>query len=487
MERASQKTTTTNKMAGILLLSLLNSTAMLHAQHKFQSNSTPPPSRPAPSASRPAQSESHAQPRESRPAPVESRPAPAESRPEPQVHNTYTPPRESQPTAAPSRPSPAPASNYGMHSGGSTPAETRPSAPTHSYTPPAGGSAPVHSAAPSGYSAHGGTTTTVSRGAGNMPVAETRHADGTRVVTVGRSHGYVEHPIAARPGFVARTYVAGGRPSVAVYRQFAFHGAVYYRFMPAVYYRPAFYMWALNPWVAPVYFGWGWSAPWYGYYGVYFAPAPYYTTPSLWLTDYLLAENLKAAYEAQLESGAATAPVQSLPLSPEIKRAIAAEVQSQIAAEQQAAQQSAAVPEAALDPAPAYGEPTPPALDPTQRVFVVSSSLQMPSGCALTPGDILLRTSDTIGPDGTVAVSVLASKPGSCPINGTGVLDVAVLQEMHNQFRQQIDTGLGLLSANQGTHGLPAGPYGEPRPATQGWASVDADAQSTLQIQQQNQ
>jgi len=57
--------------------------------------------------------------------------------------------------------------------------------------------------------------------------------------------------------------------------------------------RPRFYVWAYNPWARPVYWSWGWGrAPWF--YGGYFAPAPYYVSASLWLTDFIIAENLRA-------------------------------------------------------------------------------------------------------------------------------------------------------------------------------------------------
>jgi hypothetical protein len=89
-----------------------------------------------------------------------------------------------------------------------------------------------------------------------------------------------------------------------VYREHSYHGFVYHRFVPTLYYGPVFYQWVYNPWPAPIYFTWGWNAdPWYGYYGAYFTPAPIYTSPALWLTDYLLAENLKLAYENQQENG----------------------------------------------------------------------------------------------------------------------------------------------------------------------------------------
>jgi hypothetical protein len=327
----------------------------------------------------------------------------------------------------------------------------------------------------------------VSRGSQNARVVESRRADGTHVVSVGRSHGYVERPIASRPGYVARTYVAGGRPYVAVYRQYSYQGFAYYRFVPAVYYSPLFYQWAFNPWPAPIYFAWGWNgAPWYGYYGAYFTPAPIYATSALWLTDYLLAQDLQRAYQDQQQRGAQLSPAaadQTVALSPEVKQAIAQEVEQQLAAEQAAAGSAAG-----LDPLQSTSaEAAPPALDPTQRIFVVSTNLDVMSGgqvCALTPGDIIIRTADSIGADGTVSVSVLNSKPGDCSINAASAIDVAALQEMHNQFREQIGSGLALLASTEGKGGLPNGPDAGSRPLTQGWTNADGKAESELTKQE---
>jgi hypothetical protein len=456
MKRIYQNTTkTTNKVAGILLLSLLTTPALVHAQHnRFQINSpAPAPSRPAPAFERPEPRESRPEPRETRPEPRENRPARAESRPvadeprpTPRVHTPEPPP--SRPAASVSRRPTTSASNVDVRS-----------------------------------------RITVNSGTHNIRVVESRRADGSRLVTTGRSRGYVEHPIAGRPGYVARTYVANGRSYVRVYRAYSFQGFAYYRFVPAVYYRPAFYAWVLNPWPAPIYFAWRWNvAPWYGYYGFYFTPAPIYPTPALWLTDYLLAENLQRAYENQQQGGEPPPPPpegQAAALSPEVKQAIAEEVRQQLVAEQ-----AAAAGDATKDPSQTgSAEAVPPALDPTQRIFVVSTNLSLQSAggqvCALTPGDIILRTADSISADGKVGVSVLSSKPGDCAINASSVIDVAKLQEMHNQFREQVDSGLSILAANQGKGGLPKGPGAKPRSATKDWAKVDGKAESELLKQQQ--
>ena len=109
-------------------------------------------------------------------------------------------------------------------------------------------------------------------------------------------------------------------------------------YTPAYYYRPAFYGWAYNPWVAPVPYAWGFAAnPWYGYYGPYYAPYPVYPSASVWLTDYMISQTLAAAYQARLDAGAgaqaeAAPPVANdAPLTPAVKDLIAVEVQRQIA------------------------------------------------------------------------------------------------------------------------------------------------------------
>jgi hypothetical protein len=355
----------------------------------------------------------------------------------------------------------------------------------------------------------------VNRGPRGERTVVTVRADHTRVVSYGPRRGYMERPMVGRPGYISRTYVVGGRSYVRVYHTYYYRGFAYYRYVPPVYYAPAFYGWAYSPWVRPVYYRWGWfGTPWFGFYGGYFAPAPYYPTASLWLTDYLLAENLRLAYESQQQAAANAQyqqqyqqPPQQYPqnsqvtLTPEVKAAIAEEVRQQLEAERAAAGQAPGPGQ----PTGGYGQPqqpggysqtaqtggdvAPPALDPKQRIFVVSSNLDVAvagQGCSLTPGDIILRTGDSVGSDGTIGVSVLSSKPGDCPVNSAASVDVAALQEMHNQFREQIDAGMQQLAQNQGQGGLPAAPPAGARNFAEGQAPADSaqSVQSALMQQQ---
>jgi hypothetical protein len=251
---------------------------------------------------------------------------------------------------------------------------------------------------------------------------------------------------------------------------------VYYQYVPAYYYRPAFYAWGYGPWGAPVvYTGWGWyGAPWYGWSGYYFAPFPVYPSAAFWLTDYLIAENLEAAYEAQAaantpaldESQTAQSQSNTVVLSPEVKQMIAEEVKAQLAAEQSAATQinsSTTAPTLAPQQG-ANTEQAPLALDPNLRVFIVATSLDVTASgqaCSLTPGDVLMRTENTPDKDNSVGVSVVSSQKSDCVGGSSFRLQVADLQEMHNHFREQLDNGLKTLADNQGKNGIPSGPAGK--------------------------
>jgi len=294
-----------------------------------------------------------------------------------------------------------------------------------------------------------------------------REHGGVRTVSMGRHGGYVEH--AYRGGwhgheYRVRSYWVGGHRYAVAYRAYYWGGRPYYWYAPGFYYRPGFYGWAYNPWAVPVVYAWGWGgAPWFGFYGGYFTPYPVYASANLWLTDYILAENLRLAYEAQQDAAAAAGPpdAQQRPLSPEAKALIAQEVREQLAAERQAAAGQANQP-AGGAPVPESTNQAPPALDPTQRVFIVDSNLDITTAdggeCGVTPGDILLRTGDTLVDGAKVGVSVQSSKNGDCDPGSNGNVEVADLQEMHNHFREQMDAGLKQLADNQGKNGLPAAP-----------------------------
>ncbi len=181
----------------------------------------------------------------------------------------------------------------------------------------------------------------------------------TRVVVERSDHSRV-FAERGRPGYVQRgylhngheysrrTYYYHGRAYDRYYRGYGYRGVYLNVYSPYRYYPFGFYGWAYNPWYQPVVYSWGWGGnPWYGYYGFYFTPYPAYATASLWLTDYIISNQLAAAYQARHEAQAqmdqeAGGPVPgAAPLTPEVKQQIADEVKNQLALENSEAQQNA--------------------------------------------------------------------------------------------------------------------------------------------------
>jgi hypothetical protein len=389
----------------------------------------------------------------------------------------------------------------------------------------------------------GGMTIVRSPAGGRHIVTEHRDARGrveSRVVSTGQNRGYAEH-VVQRGGheYMHRTYVREGRTYTTVSRGYYYHGSVYYHYVPAYYFAPAYYGWGYGPWGQPIaYTGWGWDdSPWYGSSGYYFSPYSVYPSAAFWLTDFVIAENLKAAYEAQSAANAAAANAEAAAadanaaaanadtaaanaaaanadaaaaqqssqggaatLTPEVKEMIAEEVKAQLATEQVAAQlaaeQAAAQNASSSDPSVprqsiADSYRTPAALDPNRRVFIVSSDLEVSVNdqpCLLLPGDVLKRTETVPDQDNTVAVYVLKSQKFDCAAGTTPRIQVAELQEMHNHFREQMDAGLKTLADNQGKHGLPSAPAGASlHQNADGTAAPDDAAAIAAQLNQQRQ
>ena len=295
-----------------------------------------------------------------------------------------------------------------------------------------------------------------------------------RVYVNRAGHGYVDRRFSYHGHeYAARTYYYHGRPFSVYYNRFGFHGVFLEAYAPIAYFPPAFYGWAYNPWVAPVPYAWGWAAaPWYGAYGFFFTPAPVYASASLWLTDYLIAQSLEAAYQERQDAAAAAA-AQAAPaaggpviMTPEVKQAIAAEVQRQIALENAEAQTQT---KTDVDPNSsglprmlAEASPTSP------RVFVLGAALTVDDAtgqeCNLTEGDVLRLTGPTPADATAANLQVFASKPSECAKGAVVAVQLTDLQEMQNHMRANIDNGMKDLQAHKG--GLPAPPPSAAAPPT---------------------
>jgi hypothetical protein len=350
--------------------------------------------------------------------------------------------------------------------------------------------------------------------------------NGRTIVSHGRYGGYSQRAYFNRGGhaYYQRTYYRGGHYYAYGYRGYGWGGRNYYGYAPPYYWGPGYYGWAFNPWPAPVAYGWGWGgSPWFGFYGGWFAPYPVYAGAAFWLTDYLIAANLQAAYAAQQAAGdgggdngalqqivplssdeiaslrsndpliaanletlygaymfGAAAPAGTAQMTPDVKQAVSDEMKYEIAAEKAAA--------AAGQNAPAAsGDQVPPALDPKIHIFVVSSDEDLTTSdqveCTLSAGDVLYRTTDTPDDDNMVNATVKSSKKDECTVGATVAVSADDLQEMHNQLRIQLDAGLKELADKQGKNGLPAAPDTKTTAGEVPAPQPDTTVQSDLQQQ----
>jgi len=275
-----------------------------------------------------------------------------------------------------------------------------------------------------------------------------------RVVTRGNMH-YRERDVPGRIGYRERTYFVNNRTYVNIYhtRSYGRYGA-YPVYVPAYYYRPRFYGYFGTPWAFSVTFGWG-SYPGYGSYGMYFAPVGVYQSPYVWMTDYVIADNLKGNYAAQQTADPGTVEPQdgsTTPIPADVRSAYAQEVQAQIQDDQ----------------AQASGQPVtdsaPPALSPKFRIFQSYSDVDADNNgeqCAITGGDFVRRAEDTPDANGMVAITVVTvAKPTAshCPVNARVRIAVDTLQEWYNGFLESQQQGFEAMVAVQGHNGVPPAP-----------------------------
>jgi hypothetical protein len=322
--------------------------------------------------------------------------------------------------------------------------------------------------------------------------------DHSRIIAEKGRPGFVQRPYDFHGrDFARRSYYYHGRSYDRFYRGYGYHGMHLNAYVPGSYYSSAYYGWAYRPWTVVIVFRWGWGDdPWYRHFGYYFQPFPVYNSPSFWLTDYMIAQDLQDSYAASQEAGESYGPAPvtgggQTVLSTEVKQLIADEVRNQLALEGQEAAQNAAnqgTDSTSVGIARLLG-------DGRSHVFVAGDSLDVTdeSGveCSISDGDVLqLKTAPPA--DATTADLVVLSSKGAleCPIKRTVRVQLSDLQEMQNHMRESIDQGLGELQSRQGTGGLPTVPVAartQPVPAPYAAAAPSPEANLGPLIQQQVQ
>jgi len=361
----------------------------------------------------------------------------------------------------------------------------------------------------------------IARGPHGQRTIVSERPDHGRLVAMGSHRGYLEHPVSYHGhDYYQRTYVHGDQRFTHEYTRYNYHGMALNQYVPHATYAPAFYGWAYYPWDSPAAYMWGWaSSAFMACNAGFFDPSNSYQSGANWLADYTLGQTLSDSFDAGSQLGATacsagggqaadasvagvdaidakgqtadanspsagddtSAPADS-PITPDIKQMIADEVKQQLAFENAAAAQPDQAP--ALDGLPQVMVPN--------HLFVVDQVQNVTTAdsqqCALSAGDVIKLTAAP--PDGSTNadLTVVSTHKGDCPAGTTVTLPLDSLQEMHNNFRAQLDSGLQALREQQGKGGLPAAPFSAisppPVPADEPPADTE-NVQALLDSQQQ--
>ena len=344
------------------------------------------------------------------------------------------------------------------------------------------------------YSGHGETATF--RGDGRLasvhtPAMDIAHGprgqriiiserpDHGRLISTGPHRGYLERPVSYHGhDYYQRSYVHGDHRFTREYARYQYHGREFSNYVPRATYAPAFYGWAYYPWDSPAAYMWGWaSSAWFACNAGFLDPSGSFQSGANWLTDYYLGQTLAESFDAGAQAGAASCSAGGgqnadevaaggdaqpagdemsatvvTPITPEIKQVIADEVKQQLAFENAAAAKPDQAP--SLDGLPQVMVPN--------HLFVADQVQNVSTAdgeqCALSAGDVIKLLDAP--PDGatTANLAVLSSHMGDCPAGLTVSVPLEALQEMQNNFRAQLDSGLQALRDQQGKGGLPAAP-----------------------------
>jgi len=344
-------------------------------------------------------------------------------------------------------------------------------------------------------------TMDIAHGSHGQRTVISERPDHSRLVSTGPHSGYMQHSVAFHGhNYNQRMYVHGGHSFMRTYSGYRYHGRYFDNYLPFYYYDPMFYGWAYYPWGPPIGYRWGWAgSPWLAFYAGFFSPWDVYPSGAYWLTDYFLGQTLADGYQMEAQAGGGQpgygyagddavpagsdetyAPADT-PITPEIKQMIAEEVQQQLAYENAAAGKPDQAPEI-------VGLPQ--VLIPN-HLFVADQILNVTTAdgqqCGLSVGDVIKLVATP--PDGadTADLVVVSSRKADCPAGLVVTVPLESLQEMQNNFRAQLDSGLQTLHAQQGQGGLPGAPQSAiappPRPVDQPPADSE-NVQSLLDAQQ---
>lgn len=217
-----------------------------------------------------------------------------------------------------------------------------------------------------------------------------------------------------------------------------------YSYRPYYAYQTNFWGWYYSPFYSPWSYTWGWySAPWYGYWNWYWSPYTTYSTPSYYVTDYVLSSRLNDTYERGYQNGYVDGVEASR------NQPITADMKAQINVQTQ--QVSKAFEE---DKAVELND----ALEDSKFLFVVDESISVKTTdgkkCKLLGADLLKVAEQVEEGAKAVRMEVVAGK-GSCEAGSIVTISAKDLQEMLNGFAEAVDEGMNELQSKQDKGEIP--------------------------------
>ena len=346
-----------------------------------------------------------------------------------------------------------------------------------------------------------------------------------RVVRYGNTlSGTVERTI--RPGLMSRTFVSGGHVLYThVYQRHVWHqfGRAFATRRSC---RRCDTPGPTTPGRSPhgrvrSRYTWGWQVqPWYPMYGSLFTPYPVYTSPDLWMTDYIIAQSMQTAYQAQTVAPASQPAPQGAP-------AAAPASDSSVAAARCSTQRRGARSATGdVPPAPqSSGPPSAPVALPPAITPQVKAQLNTPdqssaagatgrcsdagdsddsehsagaqaqsrvlsgraaastfrqatanSHCSLSANDYIKRTGEMSNDDWMIPVVVELSRPSDCPEGLRTRIGLNDLNAMENEQEAQVLEAMQAASKSMGPNGPPSGPGAHPTLIADGSAAPDPSA-----------
>ena len=216
----------------------------------------------------------------------------------------------------------------------------------------------------------------------------------------------------------------------SVYIENNYYGSPVYFYRPSVY-GYSDYVRVLSPWSRPTQYAWEWN--YNSRYRGYYSPYAVYSTPSQWLTDYMIMSLIQSRFERVLYNDDVYSYTQGTgSLDSMIRDEIRLQVEQSLRYQQTAVQFNSS-----MDPSNIIRN---------GRLMVADEAMyavdQNGNQCVLDESDVVRIVSLASVYEGQAQVRVVSAKRGSCYIGSYVSVSMENLIDMENEFQSRIQLGM---------------------------------------------